>query len=104
LAVALILLGGFAIAIYVQWDALDAWAPNVGVGAFSIAMTIVVVQRILEREAQRRLQPRVDRALDVLCQEFGKFVWSTYTDYIFTHLKPAPRATRSTRRQPLISG
>jgi hypothetical protein len=84
-AVALILLGGLAIAVYLKWDALDAWAPNVGVGAFSIALTILVIQRIVEQEAELRTQPRRERAFTVLSTAVFGFARMAAWDFAITH-------------------
>jgi len=42
---------------------VDAWLPNVATSALSIAVTITIVDRIIRREAARKLRPRVERVL-----------------------------------------
>jgi hypothetical protein len=67
-------------------DALDAWAPNVGVGALSIAATLLVVERIVQHEARRRLWPRVELLMRSLRMEFFLFLQAMTVDYGGTHL------------------
>jgi hypothetical protein len=59
----------FAIAwivVYLAYDGLDAWAPNIATSAVALAATITIVDWIVRREGQRRVQPRVDRVIRVL--------------------------------------
>ena len=80
----------------VSWgtDALDDWAPNVAVDSLALAATIVIVERIVRREARERLRPRVESAMQALRQEFRGFVSAVTVDYAGTHLhtfRPLPR-------------
>jgi hypothetical protein len=85
-ALVLVVFGLIAIAVYFLWPGTADWAPNIATEAFSIAVTILVVDQIVQRERRRRVQPRLDRALDVLHHAFRNFVWRTQWDYITTHL------------------
>jgi hypothetical protein len=84
-----------ALAFLLAWwlgdiDHLDAWTPNIVVGAVVLAATITFVQWIIEREASERSKPRRKRALDVIGKAFWEFAFHAYTDILFTTVKTAP--------------
>ena len=68
-------------------DRLDAWTPNIVVGAAVLAATITFVGWIIQREVSERSKPRRERALDVLSDAFVKFAFNAYTDIVFTNMK-----------------
>jgi hypothetical protein len=93
-ALAFVGVAGLAVLVWWLTDALDDWAPNVAVEALSIAATIVIVERIVRREARQRQWPRIESAMRGLRQEFRKFVHGLAWDYARTHLhtfRPLPR-------------
>jgi hypothetical protein len=91
LATLLVLSGLVALLVFVASDALDGWAPNVATEAWSIALTIVVVERIVRGENERRVRPRVERAKYLLSNAFLEFGRHAYMDYLSTHLKVAQK-------------
>jgi len=84
-----------ALAFLLAWwlgdlDSLDAWTPNIVVGAVVLAATITFVEGIVQREADERSKPRRERALDVIGKAFWEFAFHAYTDILFTTVKTAP--------------
>jgi hypothetical protein len=80
---------GIAAAAVLLWffaNALDDWAPNIGVEALAIAATIVIVERIVRHEARRRLLPRIESVIDGLRSELRDFLSGITVDYASTHL------------------
>jgi hypothetical protein len=90
LAAALTLLGLSMVGLYFAWPGTADWTPNIATDAFSIALTILVVDRIVQRERERRTQPRVDRALGLIVREYVIFAWRAHWDWVTTHLKLDP--------------
>lgn len=86
LAVALVAIAALALVIGITTSRLDNWMPNIATEALAIGVTIAVVERIVERERRRRVQPRVDRALGVLSSDYVKFARMAQFDYASTHL------------------
>lgn len=86
LAVVLIGVGLTAIAAYFLWPGTADWTPNVATDAFAIALTIAVIDRIVQREREQLTQPRVDRALDLITREYVKFAWQARWDWVTTHM------------------
>lgn len=90
---------GIAGAVFTWWrltdaDWIDAWMPNVVTGLIAVAVTITFVERIVNREARRRLGPRIERLRDGLRANFAALCESVALDYEGTHLKtyrPIPR-------------
>lgn len=60
LALALVGVAALGIAGWFRFPALKPWLPNVTVSALTVAATITIVDRIVQREAARRLQPRFE--------------------------------------------
>lgn len=85
-AVLLAMIAGLAIVIGAATAEFDNWAPNIATEALSIAVTIAVVERIVRRESERRVRPRVDRALRVLTGAYLWFSRMVALDYASTHL------------------
>ena len=67
--------------------AKDVWTPNVVVGLFSIAVTVMIVQRIVRAEDRRRLRPRRDRAMYWLGLGIRGLVSAVAFDYALAHLE-----------------
>jgi hypothetical protein len=83
LLVALVII---AIAVDVMTNALDAWMPNVATGAASIALTITVVDRLIKRADDARLQGRRRQAYRRLAQALLSLTQKVFMDYLGTHL------------------
>ena len=66
-------------------DRFDNWAPNIATEALAIAVTIGVVERIVRRENERLVRPRVDRALQVLAFAVQWFARGCVADYFVRH-------------------
>lgn len=83
------MLSGVAALGLVGWFAggsdLKAWAPNVTVGALTIAATITVIERALQREGRRRLRPRIDNVHYWIGLGFRGLISGIVTDYAWTH-------------------
>jgi hypothetical protein len=62
LAVFLVVVAIAAVGVDITTNALDAWMPNVAVGAISIALTITVIERLIRGAEIERLRPRIDQA------------------------------------------
>jgi hypothetical protein len=91
LAAALSLLGLSMVGLYFACPGTADWTPNIATDAFSIAVTILVVDRIVQRERERSIKPRLDRALYVIQRELAILGWKTRWDYISTRLNvPIP--------------
>jgi hypothetical protein len=86
-AIGLVLLAG---AVLVAWLAADAdwfddWIANVVVGLVSVAVTITLVEWIVQQEAKRRFEPRVERALRAVGSSYRMMVRVLALDYKATH-------------------
>jgi len=66
-------------------DRFDSWASNIGTTAAAIALTITVIEQIVQRENRRTFQPRVDRAMQVLVVALKRFVQGCISDYFVRH-------------------
>jgi hypothetical protein len=84
-AVVLIGVAVVAVVVAIASDRFDNWAPNVATEAFAIAATITVVERIVRRENQRLVQPRVGRAMRVLVFAVEWFARQCVLDYAVRH-------------------
>lgn len=62
LVIVLVIVSAAATIGWAFWDAADEWMTNVATDAFAIALTLAVVNKILERQARERVRPRVERA------------------------------------------
>jgi hypothetical protein len=77
-----------ALVSYVGWrfsDALDDWAPNVATEAMSIAITVLIVERIVRAEHRRRVRPRVERVVSRIGLDLRMFTGAVVIDYAGTH-------------------
>lgn len=86
--VALALVGIAAIGV-VAWftiSALNAWAPNVTVGALSIAITITVVERAIRSEARSWIRPRVETVIWAIDDGLRDLLLAIVFDYAGTHI------------------
>jgi hypothetical protein len=82
LALGLCAIAIVAVLVFVFTNVLNAWMPNVATSALTIAVTITVVDRLIRREEQQRLQPRIRGSLSQLSRLVDDFA---RTDYIETH-------------------
>lgn len=60
---------------------LQEWAPNLATELASIAITIVVVDRIVQRERARRIRPRLESAFLAMNVAVDDFMRSVRLDY-----------------------
>jgi hypothetical protein len=93
LVVALVIVAISAVIVWLVSDAADDWMVNVATDAFAIALTIGVIDRIFQRQARERVQPRVERALSATGQALQSFVNAVAHDYVQTHVttyRPLP--------------
>jgi hypothetical protein len=63
-----------------------AWMPNVVVGALTVAVTVTVIERAFQREAEDRLKPRRDDVWQSLSRGLRSLIKSIAADYGFHHL------------------
>jgi len=85
LAMGLCGLAVVAVLVFAFSDVLDAWMPNVATSALAIAITITVVDRLIRREEQQRVRPRVQGSLNQLDRLVNDFALAVYRDYVDTH-------------------
>ena len=71
LAGALVVIALGCVALFVVTQALDAWLPNIATSAVAIAVTVAIVDRIVRREQNDRVGPRVKGSLGRLGRLFG---------------------------------
>lgn len=83
-AVALILLAVAGIAVYAD-GGLQAWMPNIVVGATTVAITITLIDRAIRSEARLAAKPRLDDALDAIKYPFKGLLLGLAFDYGQTH-------------------
>jgi hypothetical protein len=83
----LVVVGLGAIVAYFIWPGSADWTPNIATDAISIALTIAVIDRIVQRERERRTRPRLERALDLITREYQKFGFQAQWDWVTTHLQ-----------------
>lgn len=80
IAAVLVVVAAASVAAYCAgW--LQAWMPNVAVGALVTAATITVIDRAVRREAQQLLQPRTDAVLRNMAIDFHLLVAGIAFDY-----------------------
>jgi hypothetical protein len=76
-----------AVLVDVTTNALDAWMPNIATGAASIAITITVVDRLIRRADDARLERRRLQAYRRLAWALLSLTQSVLSDYLGTHLQ-----------------
>jgi hypothetical protein len=83
---------------------VEQWAANLSVEAGSISATILIVDRIVRREEQRHLAPRLEGAYRRLAQPLSDFVDAAEDDLARARpaIRPAPRRLRLTRSSPVL--
>jgi hypothetical protein len=93
---AAILLGAVAVLGLVAWfvggSDLKAWAPNVTVGAVTIATTITVIDKALRSEARQRLLPRTEAVIDQVAPALRWVMVGIANDYRDTNPSSLPSA------------
>jgi hypothetical protein len=77
-----------AVVVAIASDRFDNWTPNIATEALAIAVTIGVVERIVRRENERLVRPRVGRAMQVLAFAIKRFVQGCIFDYFARHPGP----------------
>jgi hypothetical protein len=92
LALALVGVAVLGVATY-RHGWLHDWMPNVVIGALVVALTITVVDRAVRREAEDRIQLRVDDVMAGLGEALQELITAIVFDYVAHHrhdLKPVP--------------
>jgi len=84
-ALALLVIAALGVAAWFLVPGLKAWAPNITVGALTVAATITVIDGAVRREAQRRLRPRLESVKDAIRHPLHWVVWAIADDYVETH-------------------
>jgi hypothetical protein len=78
-----------AASLFVWWyldiEWLDAWMPNIVIGLFAVAVTVTLVEGIVQREERERVRPRVQGVLAQLGPPFRWFTTQVLVDYGMTH-------------------
>ena len=93
-AVLLLLVAAGIVAISLTTTILGAWGPEMATSAVTVALTITVVDRLIQQEARYRLAPRTTRAIDAIGSALNSFLGSLIADYVDEHgrnLPPIPR-------------
>jgi hypothetical protein len=88
LAAGLCVIAIVAVLVFAFTNVLDAWMPNVATSALAIAVTITVVEQLIRREEQQRLQPRIQGSLNRLGRLINDFALMVWRDYVSTHERP----------------
>jgi hypothetical protein len=83
--IGLFAVGVVAIVLAAVSNLLANWMPNIATGALFLFVAIYVVERIVRRENQKQIQPRVDRAMNVLRTQVQMFSQVVAIDYEMTH-------------------
>jgi hypothetical protein len=97
IALTLVAVAAIAAAISIVSSRFDNWAPNIATEALSIAVTVAVVERIVDRS---RKAPLVERTLAHMKAEFARLVVAVALDYASTHRARAiPRDALALLRQ-----
>jgi hypothetical protein len=86
-ALLLVAVAGIAIIVFLAFDALDSWAPNVATEALSIAITVAVVERIVRREEREHDRPRVKAATEMIGTTLHSLATQIALDYVETHVE-----------------
>jgi hypothetical protein len=85
---AALILACLAVLFFLLWKFADAssdWFPGLATEAIGIALTIAIVERIVERAARQRVQPRVDRAYADIEDALRLMAWAVAMEYANTH-------------------
>jgi hypothetical protein len=85
IAIGLLLIAALGIVAWFASSGLRAWAPSVTVGAITIAATITVIERAIQRETGLRIHPRVDLVMDRIRASLKWLLWSIAYDLVDTH-------------------
>lgn len=75
-----------AVIVYATTKALDPWMPNVATGALSIAITITVVDKLIRRADDARIERRRQQAYRRLAMALVSLTQTVLMDYVGTHL------------------
>jgi hypothetical protein len=70
---------------FVTEGGLREWAPHIAAAALTIAVTVTVVDKAVQREAVRRLQPRVESVMYRIGWNFRILLIAIAVDYAKTH-------------------
>ena len=82
--------GVIALVLSIWLGSAGGWIPNVATSAWTMALTVAVVDRLVQRE---RLQSRSDYASDRLHEFIQSVAEQIATDYTQTHLSGAAEPT-----------
>ena len=81
----LVALALVAVLIYAVTDSLDAWMPNAATDLASIALTVVIVERIIRQENIGEARARIHQALMSIFGDFLSAADFVLDDYIVLH-------------------
>src|SRR5262245_23581593 len=62
-----------ALIVFLLFDALDAWMPNVATAALTIVVTITLVEKLLRADELKQLDVRRKQSLNELGQLINRF-------------------------------
>jgi hypothetical protein len=96
-AFGMLFVAGVGAALWYATDSLRAWIPSISVGAVTVALTITVVDRAIQRETRNRLQPRVEGALSTAGLDFQTMLLAV------VRATPRPISTSSSRSRRMGS-
>jgi len=82
LALGLVGLAALGVGAWFVTPTLRAWIPNVTVGAVTVAATITIVDRTIQREAILRVSPRVESVMETIRGSLRWLLWSIAYDFI----------------------
>src|SRR4051812_19101048 len=82
LAVILAVVATASVVLYMTTNRLDAWLPNIGVGAISIAVTALVVEELLRRAERARVAGRITHAQNRIGNALMELMNNVQMDYI----------------------
>jgi hypothetical protein len=66
-------------------DWIDAWMPNIITGLLAIAVTITLVEGIIQREGRERVKPQLNPILRDIGIQLRSLVAAVAVDYVATH-------------------
>jgi hypothetical protein len=83
-ATILVVVAAAGVAVYAEhW--LQAWMPNVVIGALTVAVTITLVDAAIKGDAERRNKGRLGDALDAISYSLKGVLFDVALDYGQTH-------------------
>jgi hypothetical protein len=86
-AAVFLLLAAGCVVVWITTNAADEWMPNAGTGAVTIALTITLVEGIVQREKRDRESGRAAGAYGRLELALVRLMQTVAMDYFATHLR-----------------